>query len=435
MEKGFTKTLERIFGEDKFFKLVLTLNILIYLVLLTGLIFTLSGSNYFLISYDNSSLNSFQTFCETYGLKEYVDLLFLLIETNIILLFIHKKFNLRVLITNILIIGYSILSLYAPIPTFTINIFLILCVFISALCYKDKKRIISNVINFFISAISVFILELLINYIKLKQINFNEDLEFNIIFNCYIDYLICLSTTLYLVALIKERRTIKCLKREHSETSHLVGSSSQNIKKRRHSTSIETIKKKSNFTFNLRFYLEQLMGLLLIILFPIVTGKFVEYIFIYLTFIITRAILGFNKSIHFEKESVCIFLALIIFWLITFFVPSFNINFTIAIILGFILAVFLHFSYKVNRLTMFMKVANKDRFATFYCILEGDLSSEYIEAVSYKIGLNELDIKILTLFMQRNKISYIAKTLGYDNITINRHLDDIMTKFKIYDEE
>lgn len=338
------------------------------------------------------------------------------------------------LITNILIITYSIICLYTSIPTFTINIFLISCVFISGLCYKDKKRIVSNIINFFISAVIVFILELLINYIKLKQINFNESLEFNIIFTCYIDYLICLSTTLYLVVMIKERRTIKCLKRKHSETSHPAGSSSQNIKKRRQSTNIEITRKKSNFTFNLRFYIEQLMGLLLIILFPLITGKFVEYIFIYLTFILTRAILGFNKSIHFEKESVCILLALIIFWLITFFVPSFNINFTIAIMLGFILAVFLHFSYKVNRLTMFMKVANKDRFATFYCILEGDLNIEYIEAISYKIGLDELDTKILILFMQRNKISYIAKVLGYDNITINRHLDDIMIKFKTYDD-
>lgn len=428
----FTERLEEIFGKEKYFKLIICLVSFFYLGLLVGVIFTLCGSNYFLLNYTNESLDSFQSFCESCGIKEYIDLIFLLIETNVFLYFIHRHFGLRNIIVSILSIIYSVISLYLNLPSYLITLVIFILIFISALTYK--KGIVLNVLNYFIGLTIIFILEFLISYIKMGQINLNMTNEFSIIFNCYIDFLLILSSTYYLVVIIEERRTIKCLKRKQSETSHLVFSSSQNTRKKKQSTNIETTKKKSNFTFNLRFYLEQIMGFILILLFPIVTGKYVEYLFIYLTFVFTRAILGFNKSIHFEKESVCIFLALIIFWLITFFVPSFNINFTIAVCLGFLLAVFLHFSYKVNRLTLFMKVANKDRFATFYCILDGDLNDEYIKAISYKIGLDEIDTKILTLFMKGNKISYIAKTLNYDSITINRHLDDILIKFKTYDE-
>ena len=128
----------------------------------------------------------------------------------------------------------------------------------------------------------------------------------------------------------------------------------------------------------------------------------------YLAFAIARYILGFNYSLHYKKEVICITVGVIVFGILSLAVPFFYVILIIAIAMGIALAVLLHLSYKYKGLFLFAKISKPDKFALLYVFFDGDITRDHVYKICKYKGLDEEHSCIIRDFMDGNKISFIA---------------------------
>lgn len=91
----------------------------------------------------------------------------------------------------------------------------------------------------------------------------------------------------------------------------------------------------------------------------------------------------------------------------------------------------MHFTYRYKRLYLFKSVADKDRYAEFYMLFNADLSEHKVRLVANHYQLNNDDTEMLVMYLcNEDKISVIAYKFKITEMTVNRHLDDILYKIQ-----
>lgn len=414
------------------------MSIIVLTLYIIAMVFSLCGSKYFILNYQNAQMDNIESFFKEYRIYPSLMWLFSTFEFAIITSFIIKEKPKWLYIIIYFFVPVIIAFIFPSLPSYVYNFFTILMEIICPLinqALKGKvklKRFFLDIIKLLIAQAVSLILQLMIYVIKTGSFSFeNHIMNLSATFIYALEYDIALAVILFMISL--------CIYGEKggSKTweTYQAHSGSSQITKKDSRKSYSELKKNLTKTqrnkltlFWIRFYLIQILGFLLLMVLPFLLGKVFEFLVLYLSFAIVRYILGFKYSLHFKKESLCITVGVIVFGILALAVPFFYVVLILAIVLGIALAILLHMSYKYKSYWLFVQMAKQDKFATLYVIFDGNLEKENVK---HKCLLKNIDaewIPILIAYTEGNKISYIAKKHNYSVKTIERILNELIDK-------
>lgn len=408
---------------------ILGLNLILMVVLYgIAIILTLTGHDYFITQYHNDTLQLIQDKLTEWHLIYFINGLFATIESAIIQFYILKrKPNIFVLLG--IFISFSLLMTFHLLPNWAYTLIITCLYLLIPLLYKEyrSKNYLKILIRLVIIMIITFVLQYAIKVIKTNSIYLIQEVcPLSILFILNVEYYLALSLVVAWLMLMQEG-VLKLW------TAGAHGGSSQTSRTKlwksnqKTTTNLTNKQKRKLRLLYARLFITQSLGFLFVMLFPILIGKWLEFMIVYLSFALTRYVLGFKKSLHFKREIICISVAAVLFWFITLITPSFNIILIIAILYGIGLATLLHFTYRYKRLYLFKSVANKDRYAEFYMALNADMSEHKVRITCNHFNISKDDTEMLVLYLcNKEKISYIAYKFKITEMTVNRHLDDIL---------
>ena len=420
--------------KEKRIKVCLAASIMTLVVYIIAMILSLSGIDTFVSTYQNERLDKIEEILRNWGIYPMATWLFSTVEYGIMSWFLVDKvpkwyliipyYGLMILIA-VLLPEYSMIISY-----FYTGLFYILVIVVDIVQNKGltKKLFLNYLLRAAIIVAVSFVYQLIIFAIKSKVVpTENSVLPLSAVFIYSLEYDIALFIALYTIALcIKEKGAIRLW-----ATYQVHGGSSQTSTKQLQKSNRKNLPKKQRNKIRFlyfRTYLIQISCFLTVMVLPFLLNKVFEFLLLYLVFAITRYILGFKYSLHYTKESTCFTVGVIVFGFLTLIVPSFDINIILALIFGSGLGIFLHLSYKFKGMKLFLRVAAKDRYAELYVYFNGNTDPEYLKKMGKHWELTETEINILIDFMNKEKLSYLAKKYSYSEIYINKLLDKIMRK-------
>jgi len=421
-------------SKDKWRKIFLAVSIMTITLYIIAMIFSLCGSDYFILNYQNTNMDKIQMFLQDHKLYSLVSCLFLTLEFSIITSFVSK----HIVKIYYPIAYYAFLILIAFLfPNinsifYTSTIILTLLIPLIENLITTKKFDYRYIIRFLIAVGIVLILQAMILVIKAGYFDGqNHIMNLSAHFIYAIEYDIALSVILYTVLLYidKEKGDSGLWATYHSHSS-----SSQTLKTSSQRLSWKNLSKKQKnklIWFFTKLYFIQIFGFLVVMVLPFLVGKVFEFLVMYLSFAIARYILGFKYSLHFQNESLCLTVGAVVFGILTLAVPFFYVALIIAILLGIGLAVLLHLSYKYKGFWLFAKMAKPDKFATLYVIFNGNLSEQYILRTCKYHGIDKEDSYLIYDYMQGDKLFYLSKKYNYSIKTLDRKLNDAIDLLNI----
>jgi hypothetical protein len=181
---------------------------------------------------------------------------------------------------------------------------------------------------------------------------------------------------------------------------------------------------KSIKLLKVRVAVEQTAALICIALVPIFFGKGIEFSLVFVSFTLTRLILGFKKSIHFASEAKCIGIASLCFILISCLVPSVKINIIFSFCYGAGFALALRLYWELRNLRIYKDNAKTDYYAEFAVLFKNDVSRLHVSAYMKLKGFDDFDTETVCEFLEKTKIEAIALkqhcSVGKINLTIAR---------------
>lgn len=393
------------------------------LVLYTvAMVFSLCGSDMFILNYQNAQMDKIQEFLYKYSLQAVVQNLFITLEVTILLWFILGKTPKWYYVLTIYALPLAIYYLLKQMPSILeTSLILVFCLVIPIIdqIIEDKKvsgrMYLKQCLRFLIAFAVNILLEFMILVIKAGYFDGqNHVMTLSATFCYAIENDIALSILLFTIALFLDRE--KGDNKLWAISQHQSGSSQTsktNLQKQSMMANLSKTQKNRIRNLYIRTYCIQLGAFLLVMVLPFLLGKVFEYLVMYLAFAIVRYILGFKYSLHFKKESICVSVSVLVFGILTLAVPFFYVELIMAVLLGTGLAVILHLSYKYKGMFLFMEVANRDRFALLYVFFDGDLTEYHIKSICKLKGLEMNEYNLIYDFMCRNKLSYLAFKYNY----------------------
>ena len=413
-------------------KLFLAMSIMVVALYLIAMVFSLCGSKYFILNYQNEQMDKIEAFLQEHYLMALVNCAFTTIEFFIIISFVLKKLPKWYYIVAfycLYLVPYYIFKhlpiiFYKGYPfIYYLGVPLIELAVSKELTFKNYGLCLLKLL---ISVVVTYILQVIIYVIKSGNFAFGTVVNpLAPAFVYAIEYDIALSVILITLVLLFDKE-----KGDSTvwTTSHNVGGFSQTSRtKSRKSNLTKTQKNKLRLLY-LKFYLSQLGAFLLLMVLPFLLGKVFEFLVMYTAFAIARYLLGFKYSLHYKKEALCITVGAVVFGIFSLAVPFFYVVVIMAILLGVALAVLLHLSYKYKGFYLFNFVAKPDKFAELYVLLDGDLTPHHVKIICNHRGLDKEETEIMLLFAEGNKKSYIAKKLNYSEKTIERKINEAIDK-------
>lgn len=377
-------------------KVFLAVSIMTLLLYCVAMVFSLCGSDMFILNYQNAQMDKIQAFLSKYGLLAVIQDLFITLEVTIILWFILDKRPKWYYVLAIYALPLAVYYLLKQMPSILeTSLILVFCLVIPIIdqIIEDKKvsgrMYLKQCLRFLIAFAVNILLEFMILVIKAGYFDGqNHVMTLSATFCYAIENDIALSILLFTIALFLDREKGDS---KVWETFHNQSGSSQtskmNLQKQSLMKNLSKTQKNKIRLLYLKVWLIQIGAFLLVMILPFVMGKVFEFLIMYLSFAIVRYILGFNYSLHFKKEALCVGVSVLVFGILTLVVPFFFVEIIAAVILGSGLAVLLHLSYKYKGMFLFMQVANRDRFATLYVFFDGDLSEYHIKSICKLKGL------------------------------------------------
>ena len=423
--------------KEQWRKIFTAMSFLTFGLYVIAMIFSLCGSKYFILNYQNTQMELIENWFRNYHIYGLINLLFSVLEFSIIIGFMLNKFpnplySLAFYIVGILVaifLDYDIVyNIYPFIFYFAVPI-------IDQAVYTKKidwKLYGKTLLRLLIAIAITLILQIMIYVIKSGNWSFEYVyLSLTQMFIYSLEYDIALLVFIYTMSLYINREKGDG-KLWVTDTVH--GGSSQTTKKNSLKLSSEL---KKNLTktqrnrliwFWIRFYAVQILGFLLLMVLPFLLGKVLEFLMMYLSFAIARYILGFKYSLHFKKENVCITVGALVFGILTLAVPFFYVVVIIAVVFGVGLAVLLHLSYKYKGMYLFNLAAKPDKFALLYTYFDGDLELTKVRNKCRLRGLDDFQINLVADFVEGNKIMYLAKKYNYSQRMLIYKLDEAIEK-------
>lgn len=409
-------------------KLFLATSILVIVLYLAAMICSLCGSEYFILNYQNAQMDKIEAFLESANLSNVINSLFATIEFSIILAFILRKAPKWYYCLSFLALPLIPHYIFGRLPDIYYSIypfaFYLTIPVIDQLVenhkslYKEKfsfKKYGIQMLRFLITILTTFVLQFIIYGIKegnLSLVNHIQSLSKAFIYA--LEYDIALSVILYTIVLLSDKEKgdskLWATSRNHGGSSQTSKTNSRKSTLKKNLT--KTQKRKIRLLY-LKMYLTQIAAFLLLMVLPFLLGKVLEFLVMYLAFAVARYILGFNYSLHYKKEVICITVGVIVFGILSLAVPFFYVILIIAITMGIALAVLLHLSYKYKGLFLFAKISKPDKFALLYVFFDGDIRRDHVQKICKYKGLDEEHTNIIKDFMDGNKISFIAWKYHY----------------------
>ena len=415
---------------------VLGVNLALLLaVYAVALICTLCGSDLFLLNFHSDNLQRIEETLRKWHMFPIVQTLFAMVEMTIMACYVAKAkpkwwYSLSYLGTyiGINVLFTQIIGAVPPFMTFLLTaIFVIGFVFVN---WKPKEKWFIYLYRFAICYAVTFILNEGISLFRLKAGQLWLQLPNSIGFALNIEYDLALVLAFGFLTLL-----IPWKKKGGSEpcpTSRGAFGSSPNMPKpvqksgKTAKTDIPPQIKKRLRLLKAKFITIQTIGIIVIAALPWFTGRPVEFALVYVSFCLTRLILGFGRSLHFESEMVCLTSGALTFWGLTFLVPSAEVLVITSIVYGAGTALGFRLYWELHDLMMYKKATKTDRFAMLYVVFDGDCNPKHINGMMRSMGFsNKDDIKMVQLYMQREKVEYIADWMGYAKITVEKKLTDL----------
>lgn len=417
-------------------------SIMIIILYVIAMITSLCGSDYFILNYQNEQMNNIENFLNKYSLMPLVNWLFSTIEFVIILSFIIKKLPKWYYV----LVFYGLAMIVSAIFPTTPTIFYQLYPFAFYLVIPIIEQLISNkksdyhkkfdfklhalhLLKLFVAVCITYIFQVMIYVIKTGSWSFDNHVQpLATAFVYAIEYDIALAVILFTILLYnREKGANKLWVMSHNHGGFSQTSKKQSLKSSAKKNLTKAQKNKIRL-FIFKVYLIQIGTFLLIMVIPFLLGKVVEFLVMYLSFCVVRYMLGFNYSLHFKKEAVCMTVGIVVFGTLSLVVPFFYVNLICAIIIGIALALILHFSYKYKGFYLFAKMAKPDKFAFLYTIFDGDISERHIMVICKHRGLDNQQTSLIRDFMLGNKISYLAWKYNYSQRMLIYKLDEAIAK-------
>ena len=305
---------------------------------------------------------------------------------------------------------------------------------------KDNKKSLYNekfsfkkyafcILRLVIAMAVTFILQFMIYVIKTGNFSVSNHIQsLSKAFIYAIEYDIALSVILFTMLLVyREKGDSKLWVNYHNPGGSSLTSKKQSQKSLLKKNLTKTQRNKIRLLYA-RFYLTQLGAFLLLMVLPFLLGKVIEFLVMYLSFAVSRYLLGFKYSLHYKKETTCITVGVVVFGILSLAVPFFYIVLIIAIAFGIGLAILLHLSYKYKGMWLFTQVAKPDKFALLYVFFDGDLSEYHVKKMCKFKGLTPEETELIGEYVEGHKISYIAYKHNYSQRMMIYKLDEAIDK-------
>ena len=425
-------------SKDQWRKVFMAMSVITILLYIVAMVFSLSGSHYFILNYQNEQMDRIESFMRGHSIMGLITCIFITLEFYIVACFVSKQrlaweypaafYAIRVTLAFFTKFS-STLNLLYPLP------FYLIIPLVHSIYAREKitfKQYSKYLIRLLIAIAVVFLLQLMIYVIKAGYFSVsNHVLPLSGYFIYSLEYDIALLVILVTLSLYINRGKGDSKQWTKSQAP---GSSSLTTKKNSVQFSSEmkmtlTKTQRTRLTkFWIQFYLVQILGFLLLMVLPFIMGKVLEFLVMYLSFAVARCILGFKYSLHYKKESVCITVGAIVFGILTLAVPFFYVIIVVAILFGVGLAVLLHLSYKYKGMWLFAQISKPDKFAVLYVYFDGDLDDRKVRNKCKLKGLDEFQVELISDYVKGEKLTYMARKNHYSlRMTIYK-LDEAVAK-------
>ena len=413
-------------------KLLLATSIMVLVLYVVAMVFSLCGSDIFIVKYQNEQMDRIESFLRQNGIYSIAMWIFATIEFAIISSFVLMKRTRWYYVIPYLVIPIGIAFLRLGLPTafytvLTLVLYVVMLAVDSFALNKDNKwkKFGFGMIRLAISQVVSYGLQLMIYVIKAGYFdNSTHIMTLSAQFIYSIELDIALSVILFTIALYIDKGKGDSQQWTTYQAQSGFSQTSKTRSQRLFLKKLTKTQRNKLIWLYVRLYLIQILGFAIIMILPFLLGKVFEFLVMYLAFAIARYILGFKYSLHFKNEMLCITVGAVVFGILTLAVPFFYVEVIMAVLLGVGLAIFLHFSYKYRGWWLFAKMAKPDKFATLYVIFEGDLSENHILRTCKYKGLDDETSKIVFEYMEGYKLSYLAFRFNYSTKTMDRKLSD-----------
>lgn len=334
-----TKDDALILTKEQVRKVFLVTSILTISLYLVAMVFSLCGSKYFILNYQNEQMDQIENFFQEHKIMPLLSWVFTTIEFFIVCSFVCKKITRIWYVLAFYGIAMIISAIFPQTPIVFYQIypfvFYLTIPLVEQLILTKKingKIYLKQLIRLLIAIAITLLLQFMILIIKTGSFDGKNHIQtLSSAFIYAIEYDIALSVIFYTISLYidGEKGDNKLWATYHN----LGGSSQISMMPSQKSNTKKNLTKTQRNKLRLlyaRMYLVQLGTLLLVMVLPFLLGKVFEFAVMYLSFAIVRYILGFNYSLHFKKEALCVSASLIVFGILSLVVPFFYIVLVVA---------------------------------------------------------------------------------------------------------
>lgn len=419
---------------------VLGVNLALLLIVYTiALITTLSGNDFFLLNFHSEDLARIETTLRGWGIYPLVQTAFSTVETTIIASYVAKTkpkwwyavgyFGVFVALNLILTatIGF--------VPSWiTLVLGFVTCLVAVLVKGRDKRNILVSSARYLIALVVSLGLNEVIAIFRTKAASlWQKDIGNSWAFVLNIEYFLALALAFgFLTLLIPwEKGEKQC------QMSPIAGGSSPTLTKSSRKNSLNAKQNLSNLPPRIRRRLRwtkikvisiQTIAIIVIAALPWFAGKPVEFSLVYASFCLTRVILGFNRSLHFKSELSCVVIGALCFWGLTYLSPSVEVSIILSLVYGAGLALGFRLYWELHDLLVYKRASKNDRYAMLFVVFKGNVEARHIRGVMLAKGYRDEDeIKIVQLYMQKEKVEWIAQYMCFAKITIEKKLTEIAT--------
>ena len=416
---------------------------LLIFVYIIATICTLSGSDFFLLNFHNESLDRIDNMLRSANIFALFQILFASVEETIIVAYVRKRkpsivsfvayYGLYVLVdlvfmfTNTRFPSFLTLVLGIGYAVFWI-------VFDCVRAKAKRKTVLFYLLRLVIAIDVSFIINEMIALFRIKTYElFYVNISGSADFALNVEYDLAMGIAFLLLTLIashiKEGGKAVCQK------SRPVGGCSPTTMKSSPKNSPNPKKNLSNLPpkvkkrlrwLKAKVILIQTTALLVIAALPWFAGRPVEFALVYASFCLTRLCLGFNRSLHFKSEMSCITIGALCFWGLTFLSPSAEVSIIMSLVYGCALALGFRLYWELHDLLVYKRASKNDRYAMLFVVFKANTDPKHVRGVMLAKGYSDEDeIRIIQLYMQKEKIDYIATYMNFAPITIDKKLTEI----------
>lgn len=406
---------------------------LLLIVYLIALVTTLCGSDFFLLKVDGGAIAALEDTLRSWNVLFLLQILFLVVEETIIVSFVafsKPRFwwpiaYFAVYLCLYLSFAYSMGSIPSWLPLTSGFLFALAMGLIEA--RKDWKSWWKPVVRLLIAFAISLCLNMLISEFRLKLVGLGLIFPTTDVFYLSLEYYLALALSLGFIALLitREKGEAKCrIPRPAGGSSPTSTKCSPKPLPKNNSQLPPSLLKKAKRIRAMAFA-AQTAALIAISLFPIIVGKGTEFAIMYVSFCLTRLILGFKKSLHFKSEMLCISAGALVFWGLTLLIPSHEAILIVSVAYGCGLALGFRLYWELHDLRLYRLAAKSDRKAMLYCAFKGNVEPRHIKGVMRVRGYGDKEIRMVVSYMSGLKIEAIAHDEKYAKITIDKALTEI----------